>query len=70
MYRKANYGEREGGKARRILLTVSLLEGEPKDGVLIKPAISQADIKDSLESLWNLKIDEQKLIVLSLTYQK
>lgn len=41
---------------------VSLLEGEPKDGVLIKPAISQADIKDSLESLWNLKIDEQKLI--------
>ncbi|MEM2560697.1 MAG: hypothetical protein QXD53_07940 [Candidatus Bathyarchaeia archaeon] len=41
---------------------VPLLEGEPKNGVLIKPAISQADVKDSLESLWNLKIDKQKLI--------
>ncbi|MEM4601923.1 MAG: restriction endonuclease [Desulfurococcaceae archaeon] len=41
---------------------VTLLKGEPKDGVLIKPTISQTDIENSLESLWDLKINEQKLI--------
>ncbi|MGQ9642141.1 MAG: restriction endonuclease [Candidatus Bathycorpusculaceae bacterium] len=34
---------------------VQLTEGEPKAGKLIKPSLSQADVRESLEILWNLK---------------
>ncbi len=41
---------------------VTLSEGEPKTGILVKPQLDQADIKESLEALWDLKAEDQRLI--------
>ncbi|MCD6444983.1 restriction endonuclease [Candidatus Bathyarchaeota archaeon] len=46
----------------RSLIEVPFMEGKPKEGTLIKPLQSQTDVKESLESLWNLKVTGRKLI--------
>ena len=45
----------------RSLTEVPLTEGEP-EGARVKPLVSPLNIKESLENIWNLKVDDQRLI--------